>query len=150
MKITFKGDYALKAVLDLSAHFGTAQRIEEIAKRQDIPVKFLEQILLSLKKGGFVRSLRGRSGGYELARSPEKITLGQVIRYVEGPIEPISCVLKKGRTRCDFADRCALYDVFDEIGVYLAKKVDSLTFAELRDRQKKKEIQGKKYLDYSI
>ena len=150
MKITFKGDYALKAVLDLSAHFGAAQRIEEIAKRQDIPVKFLEQILLSLKKGGFVRSLRGRSGGYELARSPEKITLGQVIRYVEGPVEPISCVLKKGGTRCDFADRCVLHDVFDEIGVYLAKKVDSVSFAELSDRQKKKEIQGKKYLDYSI
>lgn len=150
MKITFKGDYALKAVLDLSAGYGAPRRIEEIARRQDIPVKFLEQILLSLKKGGFVRSRRGPSGGYELARSPEKITLGQVIRYVEGPVEPISCVLKKGGTRCNFADRCVLHDVFDEIGVYLAKKVDSLNFAELRDRQKRKEIQRNKILDYSI
>ncbi|MFH1390496.1 MAG: Rrf2 family transcriptional regulator [Candidatus Margulisiibacteriota bacterium] len=150
MKITFKGDYALKAILDLSANFGAPQRIEEVARRQDIPVKFLEQILLSLKKGGFVRSLRGRSGGYELARAPEKITLGQIIRYIEGPVEPISCVLKKGGASCNFADRCVLRDVFDEIGSYVAKKVDSLTFAELRDRQKKREIQRKKFLDYSI
>lgn len=150
MKITFKGDYALKAILDLAIHHGRAERIESIAKRQDIPFKFLEQILLSLKKGGFVRSKRGRDGGYYLARAPKQITMGQVIRYVEGPIEPISCILKKGGTHCDFAAQCVLRDVFLDFGQYIADKVDRVTFADLKEKQLKKLAKENKYLNYSI
>lgn len=147
MKITFKGDYALKALLDLSSHFGKAQAIEEIAKRQDIPAKFLEQILLWLKKGGFVKSIRGKKGGYLLAREPKNITMGQALRYIEGPVEPIACVCEKGAATCSYSSKCALRDVFNEIGKWTAAKVDSVTFADLRDRQKKKEA---KYNEYYI
>jgi Rrf2 family transcriptional regulator, cysteine metabolism repressor len=145
MKITFKGDYALKALLDLSIHFGKAQTIEDVAKRQDIPAKFLEQILLSLKKGGFVKSVRGKKGGYLLSRDPKAITLGDALRYVEGPVEPLACVCKGGEKTCDYSARCALRDVFNDIGKYTAAKVDSVTFADLRDKQIKKEAKHAEY-----
>ena len=138
MKITFKGDYALKAILDLSINQGEPQSNEDIAKRQDIPVKFLEQIMISLKKGGFVRAKRGKRGGYLLTRSPAEITLGQVIRYVEGPVEPIGCVCKGGEKTCSYSDRCSLREVFDEIGKFTARTVDRVTFEELKNKQMKK------------
>jgi len=147
MKITFKGDYALKALLDLSINHGKPRPIEDIAKRQDIPAKFLEQILLSLKKGGFVKSVRGKKGGYLLSRDPKFITLGDALRYVEGPVEPLACVCKGGEKTCNYSARCALRDVFNEIGKYTAAKVDSVTFADLRDKQIKK---GSKYAEYYI
>ena len=145
MKITFKGDYALKALLDLSIHFGKPQAIEEIAKRQDIPAKFLEQILLWLKNGGFVKSIRGKKGGYMLSKDPKNITMGDAIRYIEGPVEPIACVNHK--ETCSYSARCALRDVFSDIGKSIAAKVDSVTFADLRDKQVKKEA---KYAEYYI
>ena len=145
MKITFKGDYALKVLLDLSINQGKPQSSDEIARRQDIPVKFLEQILLQLKKGGFVKSFRGQKGGYLLSKDPKNITLGQAIRYIEGPVEPIACVDHKGT--CSYSSKCVLRDVFRDIGSYIAAKVDSLTFADLKDRQKKKE---NKYSEYYI
>lgn len=145
MKITFKGDYALKALLDLSTHYGRPQSIEEIAKRQDIPAKFLEQILLWLKKGGFVKSVRGKKGGYLLSREPKSISMGEALRYIEGPVEPIACV--KHKETCSYSARCALRDVFSDIGKAISEKVDSITFADLRDRQAKKEA---KYAEYYI
>ncbi len=145
MKITFKGDYALKALIDLSSHYGKPQSTEDIAKRQDIPAKFLEQILLWLKKGGFVKSIRGKKGGYLLARDPKDITMGDAIRYIEGPVEPIACVKNPGS--CNYSNRCALREVFGDIGKYIAAKVDGITFAELRDKQAKKES---KYAEYYI
>ena len=150
MKITYKGDYALKAILDLTLYGSSAERVEDIAQRQDIPFKFLEQIMLDLKKGRFVKSRRGRNGGYLLARAPEKITLGEVIRYFEGQVEPISCVQPRERSRCNYAAQCVFYDVFDEIGKYIAHKVDGINFAQLKEKQKEKLIRQKKYLDYSI
>jgi Rrf2 family protein len=150
MKITYKGDYALKAILDLAVHYGGVERIEEIARRQDIPLKFLEQILLTLKKGGFVKSQRGRNGGYYLARDPKNITMGQVIRYMEGPIEPITCILKKGGTHCNFAAECIFRDIFLDVSNYISGKVDSVSFADLKKQQLKKLAQEKKYLNYSI
>ena len=150
MKITYKGDYALKAILDLAIHAGEVACIEEIAKREDIPEKFLEQILLMLKKGGFVKSKRGRAGGYYLARQPKDITMGEVIRYMEGPIEPISCILKKGGTHCDFASQCIFRDVFLDVSKCISAKIDSLTFADLKERHLKKLAKESKYLSYSI
>jgi Rrf2 family protein len=93
MKITFKGDYALKTVLDLALnHDAGLVTIVDISKRLDIPKKFLEQILLDLKKGGFVNSRRGKEGGYYLSKKPSEISVGDVIRFIDGPTEPIACV----------------------------------------------------------
>ncbi len=85
MNISVKGEYALHAIFDLALQkFGEPIKIADIAKRQKIPQKFLELILAGLKQGGFVESRRGAEGGYLLARAPEAITVGQVMRYVEG------------------------------------------------------------------
>src|ERR1041384_2904265 len=86
MNTSVKGEYALQALFDLASQRpGEPVRISDIARRQQIPQKFLELILASLKQGGFVESRRGAEGGYLLARSPEAITVGEVLRYVEGP-----------------------------------------------------------------
>lgn len=93
MQVSYKGDYALKALLCLAIEYG--QRlvsIPDLAKRLDIPKKFLEQVLLELKRGGFADSKRGKEGGYYLAKAPAEITLGAVIRFIDGPLEPIACV----------------------------------------------------------
>jgi Rrf2 family transcriptional regulator, cysteine metabolism repressor len=145
MKITFKGDYALKALLDLSIYDDAPQTIEEISKRQDIPAKFLEQIMLTLKKGGFVKAIRGKNGGYTLSRDASKITMGELVRYIEGPVEPIGCVQKNGAGTCGYSSRCALRDVFAEIGKYTAERLEAVTFADLRDKQIKKEAKHAEY-----
>jgi len=135
MKITYKGDYALKTILDLSFFHGRqAVKIEEISRRQDIPKKFLEQILLQLKQGGFVRSKKGPGGGYALARSPAKISMGEVIRFIEGPLAPIGCVNEIAKTFCDFEGRCGLNQVFREIRDAVSKIVDRTSFEDIKGK----------------
>src|ERR1700693_5162356 len=93
MRISTKGDYATRAMQHLALHYNEGPiQIEEIARRQHLPVRYLEQILLSLKRAGFLESKRGVSGGYYLAKHPREITLGAIIRATEGPIIPIFCV----------------------------------------------------------
>jgi Rrf2 family protein len=130
MKITYKGDYALKAMLDLAVHYGELATIHEIAERIDAPIKFLEQVLLELKRGGFVESRRGKIGGYLLARSPEKILLGDVVRFVEGPIEPIACV-KTGYQDCADSAKCVFRSIWQEVTSATASVIDNVTFGDL-------------------
>ncbi len=146
MRITYKGDYALKALLDLAVHYESGvSTINDIAKRIDAPVKFLEQVLLDLKKGGFVESKRGNVGGYHLAKDPAKITLGQVVRYIEGPIEPISCV-EKGYTKCSDLSCCLFKGIWQKVANATSGIIDNVTFGDLANQiNAKKEI-----LAYSI
>lgn len=138
MKITYKGDYALKTILDLSVHYGEEPvSIPELAKRADISVKFLEQILLDLKRGGFVESRRGKIGGYLLAKDPVKINLGEVIRFIDGPIEPIACVDEKYKG-CAEINTCLLRGIWREVAKSTSKIVDNITFAELAKKVKSK------------
>lgn len=138
MRITYKGDYALKTILDLSLHYGEEPvNISELAKRADIPVKFLEQILLDLKRGGFVESRRGKIGGYLLAKDPAQIKLGEVIRFVDGPIEPIACVAQKYKG-CAEINSCVLRGIWQEVARSTSKIVDNITFAELAKKVKKR------------
>ncbi len=131
MKITYKGDYALKAVLDLARHYSKEPvTIHDIAGRIDAPVKFLEQVLLELKKGGFIESRRGKVGGYMLARAPGKITVGEVARFMDGPIEPISCV-KHGYSGCGDVYKCAFRDVWQKVFKATSDIVDHVTFEDL-------------------
>ena len=134
MRITYKGDYALKALLDLAIHYELGvSTINDIAKRIDAPVKFLEQVLLDLKKGGFLESRRGNVGGYQLAKDPAKITLGQVVRYIEGPIEPISCV-EKGYTKCSDLRCCLFKEIWQKVANATSDIIDNVTFGDLADQ----------------
>ncbi len=139
MRITYKGDYALKAVLDLALHYGVGiVTIHEIARRADIPIKFLEQVLLDLKKGGFVESRRGKIGGYLLAKAPSKIKLGEIIRFIDGPIEPIGCI-ERGYAGCRDAYKCVLKKIWQKVTKATTDIVDHVTFEDLANEIKSKE-----------
>ena len=134
MRLTYKGDYALKALLDLALHYEQGlSTINDVAKHIDAPVKFLEQVLLDLKKGGFVESKRGNVGGYQLARDPAEITLGQVIRYIDGPIEPIGCV-EKGYSNCSDLNRCVFKEIWQKVSRATSDIIDNVTFDGLRQQ----------------
>ncbi len=154
MKITYKGDYALKALFELALKHEEESdgvtSITEIAKLGDMPTKFLEQILLALRKGGFVKSRRGINGGFSLARPAKDITVGDVIRFVEGPIEPISCVEEERYKGCKDVTSCIFRGVWREVAVATSKIVDHLTFADLISRYKGKKKHPKPHYEYSI
>ena len=135
MRISFKGDYGLKTILDLSLHYekGTVQ-IDDISKRHDIPLKYLQQILLGLKGAGYVRSKRGPAGGYLLAKAPSAITLGEVIRLMEGRTSPITCVSTTEYSKCADETKCVFREIWMELKDVINKVVDNITFEDMIDR----------------
>lgn len=139
MKISFRGDYALKAILDLAIHYNKGLvRIQEIAERQDIPLKYLEQILLALKGAGYVKSQRGAKGGYYLAKKPKEIKLGEVVRLMEGPVAPITCVSKSCYQKCNEEKNCVFRPVWDKIRIITEEVVDGTSFEEMCKRYEEK------------
>ena len=130
MKITYRGDYALKAILDLAINHDRIVTIHDLAGRAQIPIKFLEQVLLDLKRGGFVESRRGKVGGYLLSKPPKNITLGEVIRFVDGPLEPIACV-NKNYTACGDLYKCVFRPIWQKVFKSTSDVVDHITFADL-------------------
>jgi Rrf2 family protein len=131
MHITYKGDYALKAILDLALHYDRGVvTIHDLAKRADAPIKFLEQVLLDLKKGGFVESRRGKVGGYFLARAPAQIKLGDIVRFIDGPIEPLACV-EQGYSGCNDIYKCVFRKIWREIARCTSDIIDNITFEDL-------------------
>lgn len=110
-----KTQYALRAVYELAVQYGTGPRkIAEIAEKQAIPPRFLEGILNQLK-GKFVDSRRGADGGYFLIRPPESITVGEVLRFVQGPIEPVDCMAGPSGARCRLFGKCAFMPLWDRV-----------------------------------
>jgi Rrf2 family cysteine metabolism transcriptional repressor len=132
MKISYKSDYALKAVLDLALCYEGREpvSIHDTAKRIDAPVKFLEQIFSGLKSHGIIESRRGSSGGYLLAKPPEKITVGEIIRLIEGPTEPISCV-KQDYSGCDEMYTCVFRNIWKDIHQATSRVIDRVNFRDL-------------------
>lgn len=136
MKISYKTDYSLKVILDLSKHYDSRLvHIDELSKRQDIPKKFLEQLLLSLKKGGFVQSKKGPKGGYSLTCDPDKIVLGNIIRFVEGSIYPISCIDPAITQICDFMPRCVFTSIWRDVEEAVSSIIDRISFADLLKKE---------------
>ena len=149
MKISFKGDYALKIILDLAMGYGNGiAQIKDISKRQDIPEKFLEQIITTLKGANYVKTVRGPKGGVYLSKPPSKITMGEIIRLMEGPTSPIACVSKSGHAKCNFEKLCAFKGYFDEIRNRTNDVVDKTNFQEIADKSKK--LRRPQALDYCI
>lgn len=133
MRVTYKGDYALKAILDLALNYGNVVTIHEMAERIDVPIKFLEQILLDLKKGSFVESRRGKIGGYLLSRPPGRITVGEVLRFIDGPIEPISCV-KDGYSNCKDIYKCVFRKIWHDVSDATSNIIDNVNFETLASK----------------
>jgi Rrf2 family protein len=136
VKLSKKSEYGLRALLELtSAHGKTTLQRHEIADRQHIPIEFLEQILLTLKRAGLVASLRGIKGGYRLIKQPREITLGHVIRLLDGPLAPIGCVSKTAYQKCNecpYANktRCPLQQVMGAVRDAIAGILDHYTLAD--------------------
>ena len=136
--LSSRARYATSALLDLSLRYDQgATQILDIAERQNIPFKYLQQILMALKVGGFVVSRKGPGGGYLLARSPDQITLGAALRAMDGPVAPISCVsvTKYSECGCPKPETCALRSAFKDVREAIVGVLDQTSFADLRDRQ---------------
>ena len=135
MKLSKKGEYAVRALMALSLNYDTGMmQIHDIVRQEAIPEKFLEQILLLLKNAGFLQSKRGVGGGYFLNRPPHEITLGQVIRLVDGPLAPISCVSKTAHVACAKESVCGLCRVMLDVRNATAEILDHITFADVCNR----------------
>src|SRR5215467_9303381 len=136
MRLSKKSEYGLRALLELTLAYGkTSLQRHDIADRQHIPVEFLEQILLALKRAGLLTSRRGMKGGYSLIKSPEDITLGQVIRVLDGPLAPIGCVSKTAYQKCSdcpYANKtqCPVQQVMGTVRDAIAGILDHYTLAD--------------------
>ena len=155
MKLSVRGEYALRALLVLARDYqedDSVVRIQEVSERQNIPKRFLEQILNDLKSAGIVESKRGVAGGYRLRRPPERVTLAEIIRHIEGPLAPVSCVSEKFYEKCSCPDesRCAIRSVMKETRDAIVAIMDRVTLAELCDRARKLEQEPLSASDFVI
>ena len=133
MKISTKGRYALRLMLDLALHdTGEYIPLKEVAARQEISDKYLEQIITQLSRAGFVKSVRGAQGGYRLTESPAQYTVGRILRLMEGSLAPVECV--DGEGDCSRADRCVTIEVWRALKEAIDNVVDSLTLADLVEK----------------
>ena len=136
MKISTKGRYALRLMLDLALYnTGECITIKTIAARQEISEKYLEQIITVLSRGGYVKSTRGAQGGYRLAKAPEEYTVGMILRLIEGSLAPVSC-LDDEVNQCARAGTCATLDLWKQLNDAINNVVDNVTLADLVERQK--------------
>lgn len=142
--LSAKSEYAVLAILALSLHAGPGPlQVKVIAQREKIPPRFLEQVMNSLKKHGFVESVRGPYGGYRLTRPPEQIRLGEIIQAIEGPLVAIDSASRKQGDPVDLAEagleNTLLRDVWEEVGTSLREHLDSINFKDLSERKKERE-----------
>ena len=155
VKVSKRGEYALRALID----FGLAQalgrpllQVSELAAKEDLPVKFLEQILMQLKAAGYLESRRGKHGGYLLARPPENISIGQVIRLIDGPLAPIACVSHTAYERCSCPDEehCGLRMLMLDVRNAITNILDRYTLADVVEITVRKLRRDKMPLPFSL
>ncbi len=134
MKISTKGRYALRMMLDLAVHdTGEYISLKDISERQDITVKYLEQIVTALTRSGYLRSQRGNNGGYRLSKRPEDYTVGDILRVMEGPLEPVPC-LEGDCNPCARSADCAVLPFWKEFSKVINDYADSVTLQDLKDQ----------------
>jgi Rrf2 family protein len=153
MKLSVRGEYALRALLVLGLNYDEqVVRIQTISEQQNIPKRFLEQILNDLKSAGVVQSRRGVAGGYRLARRPEEITLAVVIRHIEGALAPVSCVSERFYEKCSCPDesRCAIRSVMKEVREAVVRIAERLTIADLCQRSRALQQEPVNPFDFTI
>ena len=133
MKVSTKGRYALRVMLDLAINnTGEYIPLKEVSRRQGITLKYLEQIIPQLKKAGFLRSTRGNSGGYRLAKEPREYVVGDILRTMEGSLAPVSC-LEDQENLCEMSDVCTTLSFWQGLEKVITDYVDSVTLQDLLD-----------------
>jgi Rrf2 family protein len=153
MKLSLRGEYALRALIVLGLNDGPeVVRIQTISDQQNIPKRFLEQILNEMRAAGILESKRGLAGGYRLKIPPEKITLAMVIRLIEGPLAPVSCVSEKFYEKCSCPDeeKCGIRSIMKEVRDAIVRILEGFTVAQLCDRVRQLETRHANPLDYII
>jgi Rrf2 family transcriptional regulator, cysteine metabolism repressor len=153
MKLSVRGEYALRALLVLALNYDQpVVRIQTISDQQNIPKRFLEQILNDLKSAGIVKSRRGVSGGYRLARRPEEIPLAIAVRHIEGALAPVSCVSERFYEKCSCPDesRCAIRSVMKEVREAVVKIMERVTVADLCERWRRLQNEPVSPFDFNI
>jgi len=141
MKFSTKTRYGVRAMVDLAGNFkGIPIGIKDIARRQRVSERYLEHIMLELKKAGFVQSISGAKGGYILAKEPSEIKLSELVEVLEGTLAPVACVNHKGL--CKWVDSCAVREVWVKIKEEIKKTLGSITLEELvkKEREKKEKV----------
>lgn len=131
MKISTRGRYAIRVMIDLAEHnTGEYIPLMDIAKRQEISEKYLEAIVATLSKNGFVRSMRGKGGGYQLSRTPEEYTIGSILRMTEGSLAPVAC-LDEEMNSCARVGTCKTIKMWEDLYQLINEYFDGITLAEL-------------------
>ena len=135
MKISTKGRYAVRMMLDLAEHGeGRYVALKEIAERQGLSKKYLEQIVTILNKSDFLMTNRGFQGGYKLAKTPDKYTVGEILRLTEGSLAPVSC-LEHQPNQCSRASVCPTLFIWKGLGDVINNYLDSITLQDVLDKQ---------------
>ncbi len=138
MKLSTKGRYGARAMLDLALHYGEGPiPLRDIAKRQEISERYLQHLMVSLKFGGLVNSIRGARGGFALAKPPSGIRLSEIIQILEGSIAPVGCV--DDPKVCSRVDTCTARDIWKEMTEAMIGVLESTTLEDLVQRQREKE-----------
>lgn len=137
MTISTKGRYALRIMMDLADHKGETIKLKDIAARQDISEKYMEQIIAVLNKAGYVRSTRGAQGGYQLVREPKEYTVGMVLRLTEGSLAPVECLVENALP-CERESKCATVEVYKKIYEAVNNVIDNFTIQNLLDIEHEK------------
>ena len=141
MKISTKGRYALRLMIDLAIHnTGEPISLKDVARRQEISDKYLEQIISILNKAGYVKSIRGAQGGYMLKKDPKDYTVGMILRVTEGSLAPVECV-EEGMAECERMNECATVLIWQKINEAVNNVVDNITLEDLVEWQMKKSDQ---------
>lgn len=135
MKVSTKSRYAVAAMVDLAQHYGEGPvALRGVAERQQVSEHYLEQLMSSLRRAGLVRSLRGAQGGYELAREPAQVSVGEIVRAMEGPIAPVDCLLADRSTTnpyCGKTIRCIRRDIWRKMGDSIKATLDAISLQSL-------------------
>lgn len=146
MKLSTKGRYGARAAFELAKHFGEGPiMVRQVAESQEISERYLEQILNSLRTADLVKSTRGARGGYELARQPEEITVGEIVRNLEGPFDIVPCT---GDMGCGRIAECITCDIWMEVKMAIEGVLDNITLADLVEKDRLRKAPGR--LDYTI
>ncbi len=135
MKISTKGRYALRMMIEFGMNPDQCTKISQVAARQGISDKYLEQIVTLLHRAGYVRSIRGAQGGYMLTRRPEEYTVGMILRQTEGSMSPVSC-LDDEINQCEQAGKCSTLSLWQQIKDAVDQVIDHVTLADLIEEQK--------------
>lgn len=131
MKISTKGRYAVRVMLDLALHnTGECIKVKDIAGRQGISEKYLEQIIAVLNRAGYVKSVRGAQGGYKISKDPQEYTVGMILRLTEGSLAPVAC-LDANADECSRIDTCETLQIWKELYAAINNVVDNITIADL-------------------